>query len=454
MKSPSTAATRNVWCTELDLGDERPETLVAPRIPEFDSVRVLLRLHGEPLQFAERGLVNGQVATNDLLRGLNDSARARLIDHLELDGADPVADGTVGSALPLDIPAQCRRPEPTQRTVTVVVCTRGRGQELRGCLSALSMMNNPGLEFVIVDNAPVDHHTESAFTAEVGDDPRFRYVVEPRPGLSCARNRGLAEATGEIVAFTDDDVIVDPSWVSGLLAGFDRRPDVACVTSLVCTAALHTPAEHYFDARVSWASRCEPRLYDQTAPENDGLYPYAPGLFGTGAGMAFRTEVIRELGGFDEALGAGTRTGGGEDLDAFVRILLSGASLAYEPSSVVWHHHRSDLDALHRQMYFYGSGLTAFIAKHLLQSSTRWGLLRRIPRGVAKMISVPKATTDAAPLVGVPTRALLVREFKGMAMGPVLYVVARRRVPVKQWSAQNEVRPQLPPHLSAVETKV
>jgi hypothetical protein len=97
MKSPSTAATRNVWCTELDLGDERPETLVAPRIPEFDSVRVLLRLHGEPLQFAERGLVNGQVATNDLLRGLNDSARARLIDHLELDGADPVADGTVGS---------------------------------------------------------------------------------------------------------------------------------------------------------------------------------------------------------------------------------------------------------------------------------------------------------------------------------------------------------------------
>jgi GT2 family glycosyltransferase len=447
------ARTKSVWCTELDLGHHWPQSLVAPRIPEFDSVRVLVRLHGEPLQFAERTLVNGQIATGDLLAGLSDSAHARLIAHLQLDGASLPDRSSLVSALALDIPDRCNRPDPTPLSVTVVVCTRGRGQELRGCLRALAAMVNTGLDFVIVDNAPVDHHTEDAFFAEVGDDPRFRYVVEPRPGLSCARNRGLAEATGEIIAFTDDDVIVDPSWVSGLLAGFDRRPDVACVTSLVCTAALHTPAEHYFDARVSWASRCEPRVYDQTAPDGDALYPYAPGLFGTGAGMAFRTEVIRQLGGFDEALGAGTRTGGGEDLDAFVRILLSGHALAYEPGSVVWHHHRSDLDALRRQMYFYGSGLTAFVAKHLLQKSTRAGLLRRIPRGVAKMISVPKTTKVAADPAGVPTRALLIREFRGMAMGPVLYVVARRHVPDQLAVAPNEVRPQRAHHLSAVHTK-
>ena len=446
-------ARQNVWCTELDLGHHWPATLVAPRIPEFDSVRVLVRLHGEPVHFAERALVDGQIATGDLLTGLTDSARACVLAHLELDGV-PLPDGnSLLSALPLDLPDRCNRPDPTPLSVTVVVCTRGRGQELRGCLRALSVMDNPGLEFVIVDNAPVDHHTEDAFTAEVGDDPRFRYVVEPRPGLSCARNRGLAEATGEVIAFTDDDVIVDPSWVSGLLAGFDRRPDVAGVTSLVCTAALHTPAEHYFDARVSWASRCEPQVYDQTPPDNDALYPYAPGLFGTGAGMAFRTEVMRELGGFDEALGAGTRTGGGEDLDAFVRILLTGHALAYEPGSVVWHHHRSDLDALRRQMYFYGSGLTAFVAKHLLQRSTRAGLLRRIPRGVAKMISVPKTTKVAADPAGVPTRALLIREFRGMAMGPVLYVRARRHLPAQVALTPNQVRPQRANHLSAVQTE-
>jgi hypothetical protein len=201
------------------------------------------------------------------------------------------------------------------------------------------------------------------------------------------------------------------------------------VTSLVCTASLQTPAEHYFDARVSWAGSCEPQLYDRVAPDGDVLYPYSPGLFGTGAGMAFRTAVIRELGGFDEALGAGTRTAGGEDLDAFVRILQAGYVLAYEPSSMVWHHHRSDLDGLQRQMYSYGTGLTAFLTKHLLDRTTRSSLLRRVPRGVAKLASVPKTTRTAVGAVEVPSRSLLVREFAGMAAGPALYGIARKKIP-------------------------
>ncbi len=423
------AAAPQVWCTEVDLGGE-----VAGRIPvpaheaPFGSARILVRLHGETLTFVERPVVDGFFVLGDVVSGLSDAARARLDGHLAEDGGSvQVVDGVPYVHAPFD----CARTRPSGLSMTVVVCTRGRGEALRSCLATLARMDYPDLDFVIVDNAPTDDTTHAAFLAEVGEDTRFRYVVEPRPGLSCARNRGLAEARGDLIAYTDDDVTVDPRWADALVTGFLRRPDVACVTSLVCTASLETPAEHYFDARVSWAARSEPRIYDAVAPEGDALYPYSAGLFGTGAGMAFRTSVVRELGGFDEALGAGTRTAGGEDLDAFVMVLHSGAAIAYEPSSVVWHHHRADLAGLRKQMYAYGTGLTAFMMKHLLDGGTRGTLLRRIPRGIVKMASIPKATTASVGTSesAVPARALLVREFAGMAMGPVLYWIGRRNIP-------------------------
>ena len=333
---PIPAATRNVWCTELDLGDERPETLVAPRIPEFDSVRVLLRLHGEPLQFAERELVNGQVATDDLLRGLNDSARARLIAHLELDGA-----ARCGRHRGFRAPARHSRAVPptraTQRTVTVVVCTRGRGQELRGCLCGAVHDEQSGLEFVIVDNAPVDHHTESASpprsgTIRASATSSNHDQVCPAPAIAGWPRRPARSSRSPTT--TSSSTVLGQR----LLADSTVGPDVACVTSLVCTAALHTPGEHYFDARVSWASRCEPRVYDQTAPDSDGLYPYAP-AFRHWRRDGVSTEVIRELCGFDEHWAPAPAPAA-----ARTSMRLSGsccrAPPAYEPGSVVWHHHR------------------------------------------------------------------------------------------------------------------
>ncbi|MEO5833983.1 MAG: glycosyltransferase [Nakamurella sp.] len=433
MKTTIQTIAPRVWCTEIDLGGEVPGTLPTPadQAP-YESARVLIRLHGESLMFVERPVVDGSFALGDVVTGLATAARSRLDVHLAEDGGSvEIVDGVAY----VHAPWQCSRTRPAGPSMTVVVCTRGRGEALRSCLAQLARMDYPGLDFVIVDNAPVDDSTRTAFLGEVGEDARFRYVVEPRPGLSCARNRGLAEARGELIAYTDDDVSVDPQWADSLITGFLRREDVACVTSLVCTASLETPAEYYFDARVSWATRCEPRVYDSVAPDGDLLYPYSAGLFGTGAGMAFRTAVIRELGGFDEALGAGTRTAGGEDLDAFVKVLQDGHAIAYEPSSVVWHHHRADLKGLQKQMYAYGTGLTAFLTKHLLDRDTRGDLLRRIPKGIAKLALIPRTTKDSveqAPAQSeISSRMLLLREFTGMAMGPFLYGVARRRIPTE-----------------------
>ena len=91
----------------------------------------------------------------------------------------------------------------------------------------------------------------------------------PRPGLSRARNRGVAESTAEIIAFTDDDVRVDRWWLHGIVRGFNRIGDVACVTGLIPTAALDNALQLYFDQREAWDSFCDPRVWDLTDHRDD-----------------------------------------------------------------------------------------------------------------------------------------------------------------------------------------
>ena len=127
-----------------------------------------------------------------------------------------------------------RRAETADRPmISVVVCTRNRPQSLLATLRSLTAMSYRPFEVVVVDNAPSSEATREAVLAEYGGDPRVRYVREPRPGLSCARNRGIEEAAADIVAFTDDDVIVDRLVAGRHLArlsgrtggGVRHRPD-------------------------------------------------------------------------------------------------------------------------------------------------------------------------------------------------------------------------------------
>lgn len=428
-----------VWCTELELSGDLPATLRPPAGRAAGAARVLVRLHGEPVGFVELPVAGDRLDVATVVKQADADLLDQINEHLERDGATPVAAlGPAGLPGPA---AACPRLIRPGLAVTVVVCTRDRGPALRECLARLRDLVYPRLEILIVDNAPSDDVAREVFHAEVGHDPRFRYLRELRPGLSCARNRGLREAAGDVVAFTDDDVSVDPDWIRALAAGF-RHEGVACVTGLVCTASIEGAAERYFDARVSWGDSCRSRVW-RLAEDDDGLFPYSPGVFGTGASFAVRADVMWTLGGFDEALGAGTRTAGGEDLDAFVRLVLAGHAIAYEPAAVVWHHHRADLSGLRRQMFAYGTGLSAFLAKHVADPRTRREVLRRVPRGARRLVHIGTGTSraldggtgaaqaaqpdDAAE--DVPARALLLRELAGFAVGPVLYARARRDVP-------------------------
>jgi GT2 family glycosyltransferase len=413
-----------IFTGQLELSNP-PATGRLPVPPGYDRLRLLVRCHGEVLGYLEEDVTGDGPRTLDLLDRCVARYGERIDAHLRADGIGPL-DG-VASVRPPG-PGCASRPV-TAPTVSLILCTRDRSEMLADCLTGLRALDYPQLDIVIVDNAPTDDATRRVVEREVGDDHRFRYVTEPVPGLSRARNRGILEAKGDIVAYTDDDVTVTPDWLSALVRGFERDPEVGCVTGLVATAAIDGPAEQYFDSRVSWARNCEPRLYDLKRRLGDNpLYPYSPGIFGTGANFAFRKVAIEGVGSFDEALGAGTLTKGGEDLDAFVAVLRAGWVLAYEPSAVVWHHHRSDLEGLRRQMFGYGTGLSAFVTKHLLDRRSLVDVLRRIVPGVVRLTGALRTASRSEGSALAAPRGLVLNEIRGMACGPFLYLRARRAV--------------------------
>lgn len=389
----------------------------------FEEARLLVRVLGEPIGFVSVPVTEGALERASVMKQIaqrfGDRAEQALRSRglpglLELDGH------RTGAPAP-----DWWRDSPVE--VTVAVCTRDRAEDLRACLGWLRELRHPRLELLIVDNAPGTETTQRLADELAREDERIRYVRENRPGLACARNRALREARGELIAFTDDDVRVDPLWVKGIIRGFSRRADVTCVTGLVASVRLERPTEQYFDRRVWWSSNCEHRIYTLTRRDADSrLYPYTAGAFGTGANFAFRSDSLRALGGFDESLGAGAPTAGGEDLDVFVRILRAGDAISYEPAALVWHEHRADQHSARAQMYGYGKGLSAYFCKYLLSSSCRGELLHGALPVVCHLAALRARSKEAGENAGV-SRGLALAELRGLLVGPFAYLYARSR---------------------------
>lgn len=391
----------------------------------YDEARLLVRLGGEPIGFVTLPLRTEPLSQATVIQAVRRDLHAQLTAELtrqDCAGEEPLSYDGAGLVSQHSLELRKR----TAISVSVVVCTRNRAQVLADCLHSLRALDHDSLEFVIVDNAPGDDSTRDLVSALAREDPRFNYIREPQAGLSRARNRGLTHASGDVVAYTDDDVRVDPLWIKALLRGFARRSDVGCVTGMVASASLELPSEQYFDRRVWWSSTCEACVYDaQNGPAGSALHPYAAGKFGTGANFAVRTELLRKIGEFDECLGAGSPCDGGEDLDIFVRFIRAGYSISYEPAALVWHEHRSDPEALRRQMYAYGKSLSAYVFKYASSPSTAVDVLRRLPHGLRYLGLLSVRSRRAGSAAGMASEPA-VAEMRGLIAGPAAYLRARR----------------------------
>lgn len=246
-------------------------------------------------------------------------------------------------------------------TLTVAICTRDRADDLGRCLASLAQVDYPSpLDILVVENAP---RTTAVAALLRSAHPHVRYAQEPCPGLNWARRRAVLEARGEILAFVDDDVIVDPAWAKAIAGAMAGSADVAAVGGLVVPFELATDAQVRFE-RLGGLGKGFHRLWHRrphdalTAPRYGNMGP-----LGIGANMAFRRRVFDDIGTFDPALGAGTATGGGDDLDQLFRVLKAGHTLVYEPAAFVRHRHRTDSQALVMQLENWSSGMQAYLLR-------------------------------------------------------------------------------------------
>ncbi|MDB5451921.1 MAG: glycosyltransferase [Caulobacteraceae bacterium] len=351
------------------------------------------------------------------------------IGKLELPSAGGVPDGrelrqriaarfgydiwTQRALAALPSPATARAP-----SATVVICTRERPDDLRKCLGAVCALPDDGQDVLIVDNNP---RTTATFDV-AREFPQVRYALEDQPGLNAARNRALREARGAVLAFVDDDAVVDRNWLRALLRPFED-PEVQAVTGLTMPLELETPAQELFESLTGFSRRGFKRRVFVWPPHD----PLSAGAVGAGANMAIRRSVVDVIGEFDPALDAGTASESGGDHEFFSRILRRGYRIVYEPGALNWHRHRRTDEELHRALYGYGVGAYASWTRTLMDGEwgvvrqAWWWLSRQQAPGVLRLMFRRGSRFE---------RRLQLGELLGCLRGPGRYLAARRKLRV------------------------
>jgi GT2 family glycosyltransferase len=315
-------------------------------------------------------------------------------------------------------------------SVSIVVATKDRPADLQRCLESLAAQRSERrIEIIVVDNAAAVEREASAERRATADVvrrfPGVILISEQRAGLSYARNRGIAAATGDIVVTTDDDVTCPPNWIERLVAPFGRA-DVMVVTGNVLPAALDTDAQRLFEAYGGLGRGFRPLIADGEW-FSSGRRAVPTWKLGCTANAAFRRRIFadRDIGLMDEALGAGTPTGCSEDTYLFYRVLKAGYAIVYEPSAMVWHHHRQTIRELRRQIYSYSKGHVAYQITTWLKDGDRRGFVRigyELPRTYFRRAWLRLRRRSDYPLTFIGLEVL------GCLAGPFALWRSRRRV--------------------------
>ena len=345
----------------------------------------------------------------------------------------------------MTLPRVTEDPALQRPSVSVVIPTCANATSLQRTIASVLDTGYEPLEILVVENRPPAESTRK-LVEDVFAHERVRYLEEPRRGASWARNAGLDRATGEIVAFTDDDVVVDPSWIDRAVAAFETVENTACVTGRIVPLALDTPSRVLFAELTTFDKGTDRRVF--RLPESrlaEPLFPYVAGHIGSGANIFIRRSVAIEMGGFDPVLGPGTASVGAEDLDLFVRLAQGGRTIIYDPTVVLMHDNPDGHGALRVHACKYGIGVTAMLGKQLLRGPGRLRLLRLIPAGIRYVVN-PHSRKNVMKSGDYPV-SLERLERIGMLLGPAAYLLsltastARKLARAKQFSRRAPPRP-------------
>jgi GT2 family glycosyltransferase len=422
--APESLTPRRVLVFELAADPAQAVSLTPGLSHPYQRASVLIRLHGVPLGVLDAAMRDDHVDTGDLVERAWDTFGADIREHLRQDGYPDV--DRRGGIPAIGEPA-CAAGRERARTggprATVVVATHERPAGLARALESLLSMEYADYEIVVVDNAPVTNATRDLLRRQFADVENLRYVTEHAPGLTPARIKGVEASTGEIVAFTDDDVIADPYWLAGLVTGFEREEPVACVTGLTLPLELDTRAQFLFEEYGGFAKGFLRRVYNnEEYRPADRVFPYAVARVGSGNNMAWNKDLLDRIGGFDLAL---TETGA-EDISAFFDAITKGYTIVYEPAAIVFHEHRRDYRDLHRQVQWYGIGLGAYLTRCVMSDAKNLpAFAAKAPSGLVHLLS-PRSPKNVKKSDVFP-RELTRLERRYTWRGVLLYLRGRRR---------------------------
>lgn len=214
--------------------------------------------------------------------------------------------------------------------VSVIICTYNRSQSLAKTLASLERMT--GLETIdweaiVVDNNSKDDTRQVVGRFVAAPGSRFRYVFEKEQGLSHARNRGIREASGAVIAFTDDDVILDPYWLANMYKEFEND-GVACVGGKILPV-WETPRPGWLRGELLNFLALQDLGEERILLEHHRIW---------GANLGIRTSMFRKYGGFDTGLGRTEEKLYAGEETKFIRMLLErGETVLYSPYVLVHH---------------------------------------------------------------------------------------------------------------------
>ena len=349
---------------------------------------------------------------------------AGVVGSYVLDADPPPSDGErldrIIRATPLatlDLALEQRARRVVRLRASIIVPTRNRPDRLARCLASLDRTCSLIHETIVVDNGSVGDATREV----VASSPGVAYVFEPRPGSSIARNTGARYATGDVLAFIDDDVVGHAGWPASLLAEF-TDPEIACVTGLILPLELTTDAQLVFEQQMGFGRGFLPITYDEVFFAQTRRSGVPVWRLGGSGNMAIRRDVFLANGGFDERLGHGPNAAGcSEDSELWYRMLASGMKCRYAPAAVVYHEHRRGRASLRRQLYSYMRGHAAAL---LIQFEKHgdWGNIRRL----AMHLPYTYGRRLLDQIVRHPRRQpILLPEVAGVLAGIVFYVRCR-----------------------------
>jgi len=247
--------------------------------------------------------------------------------------------------------------------ISVIVCTHNRCDNLERTLNSLVSQDCPisDYEVIVIDNRSTDRTKDivDSFISREDDKVNLRYIFEEKVGLSHARNRGIEESQGDIIAFIDDDARAEKSWLSKLAKVYSEEKDAGCVGGRVLL--------DWHEEKPAWWQPELDEVFNGINYSDSRIclsyprYPY-------GTNISFRGDVLRKVGMFRTDLGRiGKKLLAGEETEMCLRIEKGGYKILYEPMAIVYHEvapQKLTKSYIRNRSFWHGKSLALFELQH------------------------------------------------------------------------------------------